>query len=364
MSMSTSVRAAVLERPGEIVIHTLPRPEVGLDEALLKVDLAGVCGTDVKYFTGGLGLGGPTVLGHEIFGTLEVVGPVAAERYGVKAGDRVLVEGAIPCWACGPCRSGDYRFCRRKREYGSKVPVSTAPGLWGAMAEYMFITPGSILHRVPDALSPEAAIAAALVANGFEWLQVRGGVTAGDRIVIQGAGPQAIAATAVAAEMGVRQIIVTGLGRDGARLELAKAMGAHHALIADEEDVVQRVGRLTGDELADAVLDVTGSTSALATSVEMVRPNGTVVLAGLAGRSALATLAPDHLVWNQIRLQGAYVKGDAAFARAIQFMEDRGDAYPFDRLVSHVFPLEEAAEAIMAVTGQELAGFVKAAIRP
>ena len=364
MGIPRAARAAVLEAPGEISIRTLAVPEIGSDEALLKVGLIGVCGTDVGYFTGHLAVPLPTILGHEIFGTLEAIGARAADRYQLAPGQRVLVDASIPCWTCSPCRSGEYRFCSRKREYGSKVPISVFPGLWGGMADFMYVAPGSILRAVPDALSAEGAIAAALAANAFEWLVGEGGALIGDQIVIQGAGPQGLAAAAVASAMGARNVIVTGLARDAARLQFALAVGGRHALVVDGDDIVERVRLLTGGEGADVVLDVTGSASALSTSIEMVRPKGRVVLAGLAGREARVSITPDHLVWNHIRIQGVYVKGDTAWTKALQFMVDQGSAYPLDRIVSHVFPLEQSGAAIMAGRDSNLDGFVKAAIRP
>lgn len=96
-------------------------------------------------------------------------------------------------------------------------------------------------------------------------------------------------------------------------------------------------------------LDVSGSASALATSIEMVRTLGTVVLAGLAGRSAETALRPDQLVWKEIRLQG-YVKGEVAYSKALQFISTRGQTYPLDCIVSHVYSLDRAVEAIMAAS--------------
>jgi threonine dehydrogenase-like Zn-dependent dehydrogenase len=186
----------------------------------------------------------------------------------------------------------------------------------------------------------------------------------GDRVVIQGSGPQGLAATVVASEAGARQIIVTGLARDASRLELARELGAHHTLVADEVDVVAEVARLTDGKLADVVLDVTGSPAAIATSVEVVRTLGTVVLAGLTGKDAVTSLKIDRLVWNEIRLQGVYVKGEAAYAKALDFIARSGDRYPIDRIVSHLYPLDEAEAAILAAGGAVTDGFVKAAVVP
>ena len=359
-----STRVMVLEGPRQMAARDLPIPDIGPDEGLLRVEMAGVCGTDVKYWSGALPVPYPVILGHEILGEIAAIGERAAARYGVGVGDRVLVEGRVPCWSCRWCRSGDHRFCRNRRGYGTRTPITEPPGLWGALAEYMYLAPGSMVHAIPKNVSAETATAAALLANGIEWLELKGGATLGDRVVIQGAGPQGLAATVVAREIGARQIIVTGLARDAARLDLARDLGAHHTIVADEADVVAEVTRLTDGELADVVLDVSGSPRAIETSVEVVRTLGTLVLGGLTGKDAVTSLKIDRLVWNAIRVQGVYVKGEVAYSKAIAFIARAADRYPIDRIVSHRFALEDAESAILAAAGTAPPGFVKAAVVP
>jgi len=362
-SRQRTSRAVVLEGPARITISSFPLPEIGPDDGLLRVEMAGLCGTDVKCWAGKLSTPYPIILGHEIVGRIEEIGERASARYGVKRGDSVIVEGHA-CWSCGWCRKGEYRFCADKRWYGLGVPITEPPALWGALAEYMYIAPGSIIHRVPDGMSPEVATAAALLANGIEWLERKGTASSGDRIVIQGAGPQGLAATLVARQIGARQVIVTGLARDAARLELARDLGADHTVVADEVDVVQAVTDLTDGELADVVLDVSGSPRAVQASVEVVRPLGTLVLGGLTGDETVTPLKLDRIVWNEIRVQGVFIKGEHAFARAIELSSRVADRYPIDRIVSHRYSLDEAEDALRAAAGAGPADFVKGAVVP
>lgn len=363
--MTGTSRAAVLEAPETLVIREFPLPTIGPEDGLLRIEMAGVCGTDWKYFSGKLANAIPLILGHEILGRVAEIGETAAAKWGVRVGDRVLVEGSVPCWSCRRCRSGEYRFCQRKNGYGLNTSSTTPPHLWGAMAEYMYLAPGSILHRITPDVPAGTAIAAALLANGIEWLRDRGGVTLGDDVVIQGCGPQGLAATVIAREVGARRIIVTGLARDTARLELAGRLGATDTICVDREDTEGRVREITGGRMADVCLDVAGSALATPVSIKLVRTLGTVVLAGLAGKDAIAQMPMDHIVWNEIRIQGVYVKGEAAYAKAIDFIETRAAHYPVNEIVSHTFPLERAEDAIRAAAGQNVpAGFVKAAIVP
>lgn len=359
-----SARAAVLEAPERIGLREYPLPQIGPEDGLLRVEMAGVCGTDVKYYTALEPTPYPIILGHEILGIVEQIGRRAAQRYGVREGDRVLVEGSVPCWSCHQCLSGEYRFCPKKHGYGTQTSSAEPPHLWGAMAEYMYLAPGSILHRIEPAMPAGTAIAAALLANAIEWLRRKGSLELGDRVLIQGSGPQGLAAVVVARESGAGQVIVTGLARDAARLQLARLLGADATIVADEEDVVQRVRELTDGRLADVILEVSGSPMAIAASCELVRPMGTLVLAGQTGRDTITPLKLDRLVLKEIRVQGVFIKGQVAYAKALDLARTRGAHYPIERIVSHTYPLDQAERAILDASGLGPADFVKSAITP
>jgi alcohol dehydrogenase len=354
----------VLRAPYEIALETFAVPEVGPDDALLEIELAGVCGTDHHAFIGKLAVPMPIILGHEILGRIVAIGHRAAARYGVSLGQSVTVEASVPCWACEDCLGGGYRFCRTNRGYGMRLSTNEPPALWGAIAELMHVAPGSIVHPVPAGMPPRVAVVASIFANGIQWLRYHGELSTGDTVVIQGAGPQGLAATMIARESGAAQIIVTGLARDASRLALARSFGADTTIVADEEDVVATVSRLTAGRLADLVLDVTGSSGAVQTSVALVRRRGRLVLGGLSGHGTETALKLDELVWKEIRLQGVFAKGANAISAANRILAARGHLYPLQRLISHVYTLDNAGDAIVAAGGSEVDGFIKAAIAP
>ena len=356
------VRAAVLVAPGRIEIRELPVPAVAADTALLSVELCGICGTDLKYFSGTVGANYPLILGHEVVGRIVGIGPVAARRWGIAEGDRVLVESSIPCWACGACRSGNYRLCPTKGGYGTRLPVTSAPGLWGGMAEVMYIAAASIIHRVPDGVEPRSAIGIPLLANGFQWLVRKGGVVAGDRVLIQGPGPQGLAAAMIARTIGAREVTVTGLASDAGRLAFAEKVGARGVVIRPEDPPAVTAERVGNGY--DVVLDVSGAPQAIASAPGHLRPQGTFVLAGLAGRDTSVPIFTDELAWKEIRIQGVLSKDDAAMRSALAIAQsDERIAAELATLVTHVFPLDDAAAAITAAGGG-LSGFVKAAVGP
>ena len=358
------VRAAVLKAAYEISVETFPVPKIGPDDALLKIELAGVCGTDHHAFSGRIPVPMPIILGHEILGRIVAIGDRAAARYGVSVGRRVTVEASVPCWACEDCLGGGYRFCQTNRGYGMRLSTTEPPALWGALAELMHLAPGSIVHSVPAGVPARVAVVASIFANGIQWLRYHGNLSTGETVVIQGAGPQGLAATVIARESGAAQIIVTGLARDASRLSLARAFGADETIVADEEDITARIKQLTQGRMADLVLDVTGSSDAVRTSVDLVRRRGRLVLGGLTGHGVETSLKLDELVWKEIRLQGVFAKGSDAINAANRILSARGHLYPLERLISHVYSLDEASEAIVAAGGAAGDGFIKAAIAP
>jgi alcohol dehydrogenase len=181
--------------------------------------------------------------------------------------------------------------------------------------------------------------------------------------VVQGVGPQGLAAVVVAHECGARLVVATGLGRDRPRLDMARRFGADHVVNVEEQDVVALVRELTNGDMADVVVDVSGSPQALVKSVELAGLQGTVVCAGLTGKSTLTPMAMDEVVFKELRLQGAFTKGSDAIAEGIRLVESR--KYAFEDMVTHTFPLEQAEQAIRALSG-EIPGLnpVKAVIAP
>ncbi|MBI4491799.1 MAG: zinc-binding dehydrogenase [Chloroflexi bacterium] len=359
-----TVRAAVLEAPERLVLREFERPRLGPDDGLLEVELAAICGTDWKTFHGKLDYPLPLILGHEILGRIADMGERFAQRYGLSIGDRVAVEGSLPCWSCLECQTGEYRFCARRRSYGGRAPADVPPYLWGGFAALMYLAPGSLLHPVASDVPAEAAVLVpGVVANGIQWARILGGVKHQDVVVVQGCGPQGLACALVAHECGADRVLITGLSRDADRLALARELGADLAVDVERDHVVEVVGDLTHGRMADVVIDVSGSPRAIATSIELVRKQGTLVLGGLTGKETVTPLKIDALVWNEIKLQGVFTKGTQAIRDAIKLVESR--KYPLERMITHRYPLERAEEAIRAIGGETPGVYpIKAAIVP
>ena len=364
MTMAGTSRAVTLLAPDSIEIREYPLPEIPPDGGLVAVERAGVCGTDVKYFHGKIELPLPIILGHEILGRVAKLGREAASIHGLKEGDRIILKGALGCGRCADCRRGAARFCKKRTNYGGRTSCAKPPHLLGGFADYVYLTRDALATKVDDRLPAEAAILiGAVMANGFQWALRKGGVKMGDYVLIQGPGQQGLACTFAARQAGAARVFISGISRDADRLALAERFGAHRTINVEKENVVEVVRKETDGAMADVVVDVSGSPQAIKSSVECVRRQGTVVLAGLTGDATVTPLLMDKLVWGEIRLQGTFTADNDATEAAMRLLES--SRFPVQEMVSHIFPLEETERCIRAVGG-ELPGLypTKALIKP
>jgi len=170
------VRGAVQTGPLAYEIREFPRPQVGPDEGLLRVEACGVCGSDVEQYRGHLVRPGmfPLIPGHEPLGIIEEVGERAAERWGVSVGDRVAVEILRPCRACDYCLTGRYMSCPNRDGAYGMTPLSRSPSLWGGFADYLYLHPWAILHKVRRDLPPELAVMFNPLGAGVRWAAMLG----------------------------------------------------------------------------------------------------------------------------------------------------------------------------------------------
>lgn len=360
----TATTSAVLVSPETFEVRDFPRPAIGDDDGLLRMELAGVCGSDLLHWGGHSAVSRnlPAILGHEIVGRIEQVGHHAARRWGVTTGDRVIVEASFGCGLCDLCLRGSYQMCAESQGYGGRISAAVSPHLWGAYGQHLYLPPRARVHRIGDAISPEVAVViGAVLANGVRWVQTIGGAGIGDIVVIFGPGPQGLAAVIAAHAAGAQQIIVVGLAGDRARLAFARDCGATHTLGFDRH-TVQTITDLTGGRLADVVIDVTGSTDSPAIAAETVRPLGTFVMAGSTAAPSVQ-LPWNELVRKEVRAQGVNSHDQAAVRAAIALAAS--GRYPLHRMVTHRFPLTAASDALRLIRAAAAdSGGIKAVIDP
>lgn len=336
--------AMVLTGKRTLEARELPVPELGDDDALLRVEACGICGSDYEQYEGVLRTPVPVVPGHEPLGVIEAIGDAAARRLGVDVGDRVAVETMLPCRSCPVCFQGDYHLCRSRRIY-SYIPLETAPGLWGAYAEYMYLAPGSIVHKVDPALPPELAVIFNPLGAGFRWAVEIPNTRPGDTVVILGPGQRGLSSVIACREAGAGTIIVTGLSADARKLALAREFGADHTICVEDENAKARIRELTDGRGADVVVDVSSyATEPVAASIDYAAPGGTVVLAGVKGFRAIPDFVSDKIVMKEVTIRGAIGVTYTGYASAIRLIES--GRVPLEKMHTHEFALRDADRAI------------------
>ncbi len=352
--MRIKTRSMVVETPGKMSLWEFDLPEIGDEDGLLKIEMAGVCGSDPGMFKGkpsSLPIQYPLILGHEIVGRVAEIGGKAAEIHKVQKGDRVIVETAFGCGHCYPCLTGNYVQCESSLLYGHTISCKKPPHLWGAYGEYLYIAPRAMVHKISQSLPAEAAVLiCAVLGNAIRWLGILGGVSLGNNVVIEGPGLQGLAGVIIARESGAAEIIVTGLSKDRRRFELAREFGATNCIDVQKQDPIEAVREITHGAMADVVMDVTGRPEGAVNALDLVRKRGTIVMPGIYGAGKAVPLILDKIVFKEIKIQGVLSQSIQSVLPAIKLAES--GKYPLQKMVTHRFPLEEAERAVRLVGGE------------
>jgi 2-desacetyl-2-hydroxyethyl bacteriochlorophyllide A dehydrogenase len=353
--MSHTTRAIVQTAPRALEMRELPLPEIGPDDALLRVEACGICGSDYEQYEGALPAKYPVIPGHEPVGRIERIGDVAAEHWGVREGDRVCVEALAPCGNCHQCISGSTHLCSGRggiASYGF-LSLDDPPGLWGGYAEYLYLPPAAGVHRIDESIDPAIATLFNPLGAGFRWAVAMPQLQPGETIAILGPGQRGLGSVIAAREAGAGRVIITGLEPDAAKLDLARAFGADLSLIVDKDDIRRAVREVTNGRGADVVIDVTSyATSAVTLAIDLARRGGRVVLAGTKGLgNPVPDFFSDKIVVKELTVIGALGVDHANYERAVRLIESR--KYPLERMHTHTLQLAEAERAIRMLAGKE-----------
>src|SRR5688572_19048473 len=238
---AATMRAAVFHGPGDIQVDDVPRPAAGPGEAVIRVTLTTICGTDVHILKGEYPVEPGTIVGHEPVGIIEELG---AGVTGYEIGDRILVGAITPCGQCHACLSGKLSQCGHGSGYEAIGGWRFGNTIDGAQAEYLLVPFAQAnLAKIPEALTDEQVVLLADIAStgfsGAESAKVR----IGDSVVVFAQGPIGLCATAGATLMGAAMVI--GVEGDPTRQAMARLMGADVVIDPATVDVVAEVKRLT-----------------------------------------------------------------------------------------------------------------------
>jgi L-iditol 2-dehydrogenase len=323
--VTATMRVSVLRAAGDLTVEQRPEPTPGPHEVLVRVASVGVCGSDVHYFEhgriGSYVVESPLVLGHEASGEVVAVGSSVTR---LEPGRRVSVEPGVPDFSCRQCLAGRYNLCEGMRFFAT-------PPIDGAFAELVTVHE-QFAHPVPDSLSDDAAALLEPLSVGL-WACHKGGVGAGSRVLVTGAGPVGLVAAQAALALGAASVTITDVNPN--RLALAQDLGVTATL-----DVGATAVSDSGLEV-DVLLECSGHPAATADAIRAVAPAGSVVLVGMGGDEG--TLPVSRIQERELRLTGTFRYAHtwpAAIALAAS------GRVQLDRLVTGHYGLDEVDAAL------------------
>lgn len=348
--MSESMSAVVNHGPRDYRLETVPKPVAGPGEAIIRVDAAGICGSDGKCYTGGeMFWGGedpwvkaPVIPGHEFFGTVTELGEGAAEVFGLELGDKAIAEQIYPCGECRYCRSGAYWMCEVHNIYGFQGGVAD-----GAWAEYMRFGRGSYVHKVPADMPLEAGVLIEPLACAIHAVE-RGNIQLGDTVVLAGAGTLGLLMLQVIKRKNPGLIVVQDAKDE--RLTLARQLGADVTVNVRDEDPERVVKAHTDGYGADVFIEATGYPAAVKQGLALVRKLGTFVAFGVFGEETSAdwSIIGDR---KELTIHGAHL-GPYRYPLAIDYLHK--GIVQADPIVTHTLPLsrfQEGMDTLLAGKG-------------
>ncbi|CAN5326569.1 zinc-binding dehydrogenase [soil metagenome] len=354
MTTSTGHAAVLHEYSAPFTIEAYPIPSPAPGAIVVRIEVATVCGSDVHVWLGHLAatmpITPPLILGHEMVGRIVSLGEgVSKDSLGntLTVGDRI-VWAHRSCGRCHECTVAKQPQLCTHRYIGYLNDCSVPPHFTGTFAEYSYVVPGAGTLRVPDGVkSTWASAASCALRTVVKAAKVAGTIDPEDCILIQGAGPLGLFATALLAARGPRRIIVVG-GPDD-RLELARAWGATDTVSVDDyPDAASRIAfvrELTGGDGVDVGFELAGVNGAVAEGVDMLRRNGRYVVMGTLGNGA-QTIDAAKITTRGLRISGSMSGEIGDYHEALQFMDRFQDRYDWDRMIGNEYSLDQVAEAM------------------
>jgi len=350
--LPSTMLAAVYRGVNDVRLETVPRPEIGPGEILVRVHTCGICGTDLKKIATG-SHSAPRIFGHETSGTVAAVGP-RVEPW--KPGDRVMVFHHIPCGTCYYCRHKTFAQCETYKKVGCTAGFEPSGG---GFAEYVRVMDwiaekGTV--RIPADTSFEQACFVEPVntcMKGIERMSLRQGET----VLVIGQGPIGIILSVLAKRAGAT-VITSDLYEQ--RLTISKDFGLDKVINAAHADVVSDMRKQTEGRGADAAILAVGSNGLIRTAMDAVRPGGRILLFAQTQHGD-AAFDPATVCVDEKTLIGSYSASIDLQQESVRFV--MGREMGLERLISHRFPLTQAVEAL-ELAARPQADSMKIVIQP
>lgn len=341
--MTRTMRALVKTRPGPgMTLEKVPVPTVGPDDVLIRVEHAGVCGTDLHIWEwdswASNRLKPPVVIGHEFAGVIEEMGRDAAAAGLLAVGDSVTAEGHIVCGHCLQCRLGDAHLCRRTQIIGVDRD--------GAFADYIAMPASNVMKL--DGIPSEIGAIMDPMGNAVHTV-LEGISVPGARVLVLGCGPIGCFAVGVARAAGASLVMASDF--NPRRRDLAKAMGAHVTFNPAEEDVVAKVRDLTTGDGADLVCEMSGHPSGHAQAFAAARLGGRINMLGTPSKHTDVDFARD-VIFKGLTIYGVTGRRMYQTWDEMQRFLRAGTLDPRP-VITHRFPLEGIEQAIGVIKSGE-----------
>jgi len=356
--VTQTMRAAVFHGPGDLRVEEVARPKPGPGEAVIRISLTTICGTDVHILKGEYPVKPGLTVGHEPVGVIAELGPGVV---GYEIGDRVLVGAITPCGQCHACLSGKLSQCGHGSGYEAIGGWRFGNTINGAQAEYLLVPYAQAnLAKIPESLTDEQVVLLADIAStGFSGAE-SGRVKIGDVVVVFAQGPIGLCATAGAKLMGAALVI--GVDGDANRTAVARKFGADIVLDPAVTDVPAEIKKLTGGFGADVAIEALGLQETFESALRSVRAGGMVSSLGVySGKlqipyEAFAAGLGDHTIVTTLCPGGKERMG-----RLMRMVETgRFDPLP---LITHRFSLDDINMAYDVFSNRK-DNVLKVAIRP
>ena len=324
------MKSAVFYDKQDIRYEEHPIPEIGAGEVLLKMEICGLCGTDIHKVLGET-VPPSSVLGHEVSGTIVKVG-LGVEGY--EEGDRVYVAHHVPCFTCHYCQRKMYTLCQQFKE------TNLDPG---GFSEYIRVPALHVKHtmgKLPDDVTFEQGALVEPVAcclHGFESIDI----SPGDSVLILGAGQIGCIQIQIVRHLLADQIIVSDI--NPYRLEQSLQFGADHAVNSQHENMVDKVLQLTEGHGVDHVIISAGISSLLPQAMECVRRGGTILVFA-PFKNENISIPAERFFNDEIKVIGSYSSNPYNYETALQMI--RQGVIATEKMVTHRFSLSQLSEAI------------------
>lgn len=350
-------KVSVMVEPMKMEFQEYDVPSPGNGSIVLKVIRTNVCGSELHIWRGEHPTKRKGVLGHEMVGIVEKIGEGVTTDYAaqpIKIGDRIATSYYITCRKCNSCLRGQFHLCENAYNFWNKDPEEF-PHFHGTFSTHYYIHPDQYFYKVPDNVPNEAAASANCALSQMYFGLDKARLMYGETVVIQGAGGLGLNAASIAKERGAKVIVIDAIE---SRLKLAKSFGADYIINLNIYDSVEKradyIHSLTGGQGADLGIEVSGVPAAFSEGIHLIRTGGRYLSIGNVSPGKLTPFDPGLLTRKSITIIPVVRYDPWYLNKALTFLSDNMDKYPFASMIDGQFCFNDIQEALDKSAAREV----------